>query len=186
MALIDLFTTFTAAKYCNVSYVSIKRWILAGKIKAYRTPGGHFRILKRDLQEFMIKNSIPIPDNDAIIRRSILIVDDDDDVRVSIAEYLKTQGYEITTANDGFEAGLLLNNYIPDLIILDLIMPNVNGFRVCELIKNNPKTRNIKLIVLTGYASEENIKKAYEQGVEKVLSKPVDMEDLLSTINSLS
>ena len=131
MASTDIFTTFKAAEYCNVSYVSIKRWILAGKIKAYKTPGGHYRILKRDLQEFMIKNNIPIPDNDTILRRSILIVDDDDEVRESIADYLKTQNFEIATANDGFEAGLLLNNYLPDIVILDLIMPNVNGFRVC-------------------------------------------------------
>lgn len=185
MASTDLFTTFQAAEYCKVSYVSIKRWILAGKIKGFKTPGGHYRIVKRDLQDFMIKNNIPIPDNDVITRRSILIVDDDDEVRESIADYLKTRNYEVKTANDGFEAGLILNSYLPDIIILDLIMPNVNGFRVCELIKNNQRTKNIKLIVLTGYASEENVKKAYGYGVEKVLSKPVDMEELLDTISSL-
>ena len=185
MALTDLFTSFQAADYCGVSYMTVKRWILADKLNAHRTPGGHYRILKRDLQLFMLKNSIPIPEDDEIISKKVLIIDDDKLLRNILEKYLKKQRFEVITAEDGYDACIKLNKYSPDIIILDLIMPKMNGFRICELIKNNPDTKDIKLIILTGYASEENIEKAYKYGVDYVLSKPVKVEDLLEKIYSL-
>jgi len=183
----DVFSTFQAAEYCDTSYMSIKRWIMSGKLKAYKTPGGHNRINKRDLINFMMKNNIPITEkvDIDIIRRKILIVDDDIQVREGIANYLRMNGqnYEVVTAEDGFEAGIIVNQFNPDLIILDLLMPKINGFKVCEKIKKNLLTKDIKILVLTGYANKKNVKKAYESGADKVLPKPLDMEKLLEEIN---
>lgn len=185
MALKDLFTTFSAAEYCNVSYMSVKRWILSGKLKAHRTPGGHFRISKSDLHEFMLKNNLPIHEKIEISRKKILIIDDDDEVRKSISTYLTMHNYEIFTAKDGFEAGFIITQQSPDLAILDLIMPQIDGFKVCSMIKNNIFTKHIKVIVLTGYANEKNIKRAYKCGADKVLSKPVEAEELFEAISSI-
>lgn len=185
MALTDLFTTFQAADYCKVSFMTIKRWISAGKIKAHKTPGGHYRIVKRDFQIFMMKNNIPIPENDEHVDIKILIVDDDKILRDSLEDYLKEERFEVITTDNGYEACFLLNQYLPDIIILDLIMPNVDGFKVCELIKGNSRTKDINIIILTGYASEENVKRVYEYGVNKVLSKPVDVKELLETIYTI-
>ena len=185
MALTDLFTSFQAGDYCGVSYMTVKRWIFADKLNAHRTPGGHYRILKKDLQIFMLKNGLPIPEDDEIISTKVLIVDDDKLLRDSLEKYLKKQRFEVITAEDGYDACFKLNQYSPDIIILDLVMPKMNGFRICELVKNNPETKDIKVIVLTGYASEENVEKAYKYGVDDVLSKPVKVDELLEKIYEL-
>ena len=183
----NVLTTIQAAKFCNSTQMTIIRWISSGKIKAHKTPGGHNRILKKDLYEFMIKNHMPIPDDFESVRKRILIVDDDEEIRESIAYYLRINrsNFEIAVAEDGYDAGLLVNQFKPDLIILDLIMPKMDGFKVCEKIKKNPLTKEIKLVVLTGYANKKNIKRAYECGADKVLSKPLEMEELLEEITAI-
>ncbi|RKY86947.1 histidine kinase [candidate division KSB1 bacterium] len=181
-----VFSTFQAAEYCNTSYMSIKRWIFSGKLKAYKTPGGHYRILKDDLLDFMAKNNIPVYEN-VLLRKRVLIVDDDCLVRESIANFLRSNcfGFEVATAEDGFEAGVLVSQFLPNIIILDLMMPKMDGFKVCRKIKKNPLTKKIKLLVLTGFADEENVNKAYEYGADMVLSKPLEMDELLDAINSI-
>ena len=183
----DVFSTFKAADYCNSSDSSIKRYINSGKLKAYKTPGGHYRILKDDLFSFMKENNIPIPEKTEIVRKKILVVDDDEQVREGMAKFLRlnSSNFDVYTAEDGFDAGTMIMQSVPDLIILDLMMPRMDGFSVCEKIRSNPLTKSLKLLVLTGYADEKNIKKAYECGADKVLEKPIEKEELLNEINSL-
>lgn len=183
----NVFSSFQAADYCNSSDSSIKRYINSGKLKAYKTPGGHYRILKNDLLSFMKESNIPIPEKMETVRRKILVVDDDEQIREGTAKYLRinSNNYDVVTAEDGFEAGFMITQFMPDIIILDLIMPRMDGFNVCEKIKKNPLTKNIKILVLTGYATDENVKKAYECGADKVLAKPLKREELLNEINFL-
>jgi len=160
-----VFSTFQAADYCNSSDSSIKRYINSGKLKAYKTPGGHYRILKNDLLTFMKESNIPIPERMGIVRKKILIVYDEQ-VREGMAKYLRvnSRDYDVATAEDGFEAGIMITQFMPDIIILDLIMPRMDGFRVCKKIKSNPLTKNVKILVLTGYANNINIKKVMNAG----------------------
>ncbi len=183
----DVFSTFKAADYCNSSDSSIKRFINSGKLKAYKTPGGHYRILKDDLLSFMKENYIPIPEKREIVRKKILVVDDDEQVREGMAKHLRLNGhnFDVTTAEDGFEAGILFTQFVPDLIVLYLMMPHTDGFNVCKKINSNPMIKNTKILVITGYANEKNVKKAYECGADKVLAKPIEKEELLNEINSL-
>ncbi len=181
----EVLTTFEAAEFCHTSYMSVKRWIWTGKLNAFKTPGGHFRIRKTDLVDFMRKNEIPVPEDIPFVRKKALIVDDDDLVREGVANYLRmnSSAMEIATAEDGYEAGIMVSNFKPDIIILDLMMPKMDGFAVCDKLKKNPMTRNIKIIVMTGFGNEENTDRAYACGADKVLIKPVEMEDLLEQIS---
>lgn len=183
----DVFTTFQAAELCHTSFMSIKRWIQSGKLTAFKTPGGHHRILGKDLIAFMQVNNMPIPQNIPPIRKKILIVDDEAPIRDIISQFLRMNGnnFEIATVEDGFEAGVLVSQFLPDLILLDLMMPKMDGFKVCEKIKTNPATKNIKLIVMTGFGTNENIRKAYDCGADKVLEKPFEMKTLLAEITAL-
>ncbi len=183
----DVLTTFEAAEICNSSLNSIKRWIQSGEIDAYRTPGGHYRICRDDLKKFLIRNNIPFKSNRIPVKRKVLIVDDDQLVRNSISKKLGklNSSFDVLTASNGFEAGTIVAQNMPDIIILDLMMPVMDGFSICRGIKESPFTKNIIIIAITGFANQENIQKAYECGADKVLCKPVKNNVLVSTIDSL-
>ncbi|MCR4407351.1 MAG: response regulator [Anaerolineae bacterium] len=117
--------------------------------------------------------------------KRILIVDDEPDVLTVMSRALADGPYELETATDGFEAGLKLSDFQPDLLILDLMMSRVNGFGVCELIRSNPAYQHIKILIVTGYASEENIAHALRAGADDFLEKPVNIRELQQKVQSL-
>ena len=122
-----------------------------------------------------------------IIRKKILVVDDDSQVRESVAKSLRRRGmnYDVATAENGFEAGTLVTQFKPDAIILDIMMPRLDGFNVLKKIKENPALKSIYIIILTGFGSDENVRKAYESGADKVLFKPIENKKLIEEINML-
>ncbi len=178
-------TTFQAAEFCKITPNTLKNWIKSNGLQAHRTAGGHYRILKDDLLIFMKRNNIPVPEKGLIIRKRILIVDDDSMVRETMAKFIrKNYSYlEVATAGDGFEAGIQVSQFNPDIIILDLMMPQMDGFSVCRRIKENPLTSAIRIIILTGFGIDKNVRKAYECGADLVLKKPLKSERLLEEIN---
>ena len=185
MAKEDVLTTFQAAEHCMVTPNTVKNWAKTKGLKTFRTAGGHIRIFKKDLDVFMEECNIPYKTGERIIKKKLMIVDDDRTIRDSLSKFLnlKCNYLEITTAEDGFEAGIKLTQFNPDIIILDLMMPNLNGFSVLEKIKSNPLINNIKIIVLTGFGDEANVQRAYNSGADRVLKKPVHNEVLLNEIN---
>jgi excisionase family DNA binding protein len=177
----DILTVFQASKYCNVSPKTIINWIEAGHIKAYKTVGGHRRIKKSDMEDFMRKQGIPVPDHEIIDeRKRILIVDDDPIIVETIVQALEeeTYDYEIISASDGFEAGLQVNHFRPHLLILDIMMPDIKGFEVCKKIKSNESTKDTKIIVLSAYLDEEKFKRMKENGADLCFSKPLPLPQL--------
>jgi excisionase family DNA binding protein len=177
----DILTVFQASKYCNVSPRTIINWIEAGHIEAYKTVGGHRRIKKSDLQDFMRKQGIPIPEKEITSeRKRILIVDDDPIIVETIVQALEEEhyDYEIISASDGFEAGLQVNHFKPHLLILDIMMPDIKGYDVCKKIKSNEETKDIKIIVLSAYLDEEKFKKMKEYGADLCFSKPLPLPQL--------
>ena len=134
-----VFTTGEAAKICKVSQQTIIRCFDSGQLKGFRVPGSRFRRIPRDaLYRFMKENSIP---TDALEsgRRRVLIVDDDQAVVDLISEVLAGDArFETKVVNNGFGAGMLAKEYHPDLIILDVMLPDINGQAVCELIRRDP------------------------------------------------
>lgn len=177
----DILTVFQASKYCRVSPKTIINWIDAGHFEAYRTVGGHRRIKRGDLEVFMKKQGIPVPDEEvAGERKKILIVDDDPIIVETIVQALEEEeyNYEIISASDGFEAGLQVNHFKPHLLILDIMMPDIKGYDVCKKIKENEETKDIKIIVLSAYLDDEKFKKMKEYGADLCFSKPLPLPRL--------
>ncbi len=184
----DIFTVFKASKYCNVSAKTIINWIESGHIKAYKTVGGHRRIKKSDLEAFMERQGIPVPneDQDEGLKR-ILVVDDDPIIVETIVQALEEDEhhYEVISASDGFEAGLQVNHFRPHLLILDIMMPDIKGYEVCKKIKGDEETRNTKIIVLSAYLDEEKFKKMKEYGADVCFSKPLPLPQLKEEVARL-
>jgi excisionase family DNA binding protein len=184
----DILTVFKASKYCNVSPKTIINWIEAGHIKAYKTVGGHRRINKTDLEDFMRKQGIPIP-NDELDegRRRILVVDDDPIIVETIVQALEEDeyDYDVISASDGFEAGIQVNHFKPHLLILDIMMPDIKGYEVCKKIKSDEETKNTKIIVLSAYLDEEKFKKMKENGADVCFSKPLPLPQLKAEVAGL-
>ncbi len=184
----DTLTVFTASKYCNVSSKTIINWVEAGHIKAYRTVGGHRRIKKGDLETFMKNQGIPVPEEkDMSASKKILVVDDDMIIVESIVQALEEDefDYEVISASDGFEAGLQVTHFSPDLMILDIMMPDIKGYEVCKKIKTNPETKDIKIIVLSAYLDDEKFKQMKENGADMCFSKPLPLAQLKEEVATL-
>src|SRR3990170_5700127 len=150
----EILTVSQASKYCKVSPKTIINWIEAGHLKAYKTVGGHRRIKKEDLDQFLKDKGMPMPEEPkGEERKKILVVDDDKIIVETIVQALEEDeyGYEMISASDGFEAGLQVSHFKPDLLILDINMPDVNGYEVCRKIKSSPEAGEIKIIVLSAY-----------------------------------
>jgi len=177
----EVLTVFQASKHCNVSPKTIINWIDSGHINAYKTVGGHRRIKRTDLLEFMKKQGIPIPDGDQQEeRKKILVVDDDAIIVETIVQGLEEDenNYEVISASDGFEAGLQVNHFKPDLLILDIMMPDIKGYEVCEKIKSQDETKGTKIIVLSAYLDDEKFKQMKAHGADVCFSKPLPLPQL--------
>jgi excisionase family DNA binding protein len=177
----EILTVSQAGKYCKVSSKTIINWIDAGHIKAYKTVGGHRRIKKEDLDQFLKDKGMPLPEEaKAEERKKILVVDDDKIIVETIVQSLEEDeyGYEMISASDGFEAGLQVNHFKPDLLILDIMMPDINGYEVCQKLKSVPETQDIKIIVLSAYLDDDAFRKMKEYGADACFSKPLPLEQL--------
>lgn len=181
----DILTVFKASQCCNVSPKTIINWIDAGHIKAYKTPGGHRRISRRDLEEFMLKQGIPLPKKALEdTHKRILVVDDDPIIVESIVQALEEDehDYEVISASDGFEAGLQVHHFKPNLLILDIMMPDIKGYEVCRKIKSSPETKDTRIIVLSAYLDEEKFRQMKENGADACFSKPLPLQQLKEEI----
>ena len=184
----DILTVFKASKYCKVSPKTIINWIEAGHIKAYKTVGGHRRISQADLETFMRKQGIPIPDEDVDEgRKRILVVDDDPIIVETIVQALEEDefDYEVISASDGFEAGIQVSHFKPHLLILDIMMPDIKGYDVCKKIKTDDETKNTKIIVLSAYLDEEKFKQMKDNGADICFSKPLPLSQLRAEVAQL-
>lgn len=116
----------------------------------------------------------------------ILVVDDDDAVRDGLARALaRGGGYDVATAADGFEAGYQLAAFKPDLVMLDVVMPGMGGFDVCERIRRMARGERLRIVILTGFAGPGNNERSLLVGADLFLTKPQDIQTLLAHIEDL-
>ncbi|MBI5242760.1 MAG: response regulator [Elusimicrobia bacterium] len=147
------FTTFQAARICGVFHTTVINWVNKGKLAAHHTPGGHRRILLANLVAFMKHYDMPIPEGIVDERKRVLVVEDDPVVQQVLVRALKPlPELEITTCVNGMEALLAIGKRAPDLVVLDIRIPHVNGLELCRLLRNNDYTDPVKIIAVSGEA----------------------------------
>jgi excisionase family DNA binding protein len=176
-----VFTTGEAAKICKVSQQTIIRCFDSGQLKGFRVPGSRFRRIPRDvLFRFMKENGIP---TDALEsgRRKALVVDDDEDLVELIRNALENDGrFEVRTANNGFSAGMMVKEYRPDIIVLDIMLPDINGKEVCHLVRDDPTLdESTKIICISGMVEQDKIQELKDAGANDFLQKPFIVETLV-------
>jgi excisionase family DNA binding protein len=178
------YTTFEAAKICHVTHHSIKNWIKQGLIKASRTPGGHYRILEKDLDSFREEYDM-FPREKGSGKKIIMIVDDDPDALALMENVLADEGFELIKVSNATEVGLKAAQLAPDLILLDFLMPEINGFEVCKALRANDLTRSMPVMAVTCLTKERDIERIFECGADEYLAKPFKVDQLLEKVHDL-
>jgi excisionase family DNA binding protein len=178
-----VYTTGEAAKICKVSQQTIIRCFDSGQLKGFRVPGSRFRRIPRDvLYRFMKENGIP---TDALEsgKRKALIVDDDVELVELLRDMLDSDGrFEIRTANNGFDAGMLVKEYRPDIIILDVMLPDINGKEVCQRVRSDPSMDDVQIICISGMVEQDRIADLKASGANDFLQKPFEVDTLMDRI----
>ncbi len=174
-------TAKEVAELLMVSTNSVRVWTDKGLLKAETTLGGHRRFPRSAIEE-MMKLRTPAPAPGGL--PSVLIIDDERALAETLADGLREAlpGIRVETAHDGFEGGLKASSLQPDIILLDLMMPGLDGFEVCRLLKREPTTRHIRIIAMTGFPSEENVRGVVQAGAERCLAKPVRIAALVGAL----
>ncbi|MCQ9205934.1 MAG: response regulator [Omnitrophica bacterium] len=169
-----LFTTHEVSRFCNVYPTTVIKWINEGILAAFTTPGGHRRIKKRDLIKLIDDNNMPMPDE--LTRGSqprILVIDDNIRILKMITTVLQAEkDWDIASVSSSFKAGVVVSEWKPDLILLDFLMPEIDGFEICKGLKANESTKNIPVIAVTVLRDAQDIKRMYACGVSDYLAKP--------------
>jgi excisionase family DNA binding protein len=182
-------TTGDIATYCEVTSAAVLKWIDSGKLPVFTTPGGHYRVLRTDFKDFLLRHGMFVDEGFFGKRQSkkrILIVDDEPTVVTFIEGALLLEGkYELATASDGFDAGQQVISFEPDLIVLDIMLPGMDGFEVCHRVKTDASTSHVKILAITGFATEENIRKILHAGADDYLPKPLKIQELNEKIEKL-
>lgn len=130
----------------------------------------------------------PATESDSLIDltgSTILLVDDNQQNLELIQAYLEALPVDIETARDGIEAIESIQRHRPDLVLLDVMMPKMSGFEVCQKLKANPETRDIVVIMVTALHEVADYERAVESGTDDFLSKPVNKLELLTRVRSL-
>jgi excisionase family DNA binding protein len=181
-----VFTTGEAAEICKVSQQTIIRCFDSGRLKGFRVPGSRFRRIPRDaLLQFMKDNSIP-PDLLDSGKTKVLVVDDDPEIVELFVDVLERDGrFEVKTADTGYTAGILTNEFRPDLIILDYMLPDVNGNVVCKTIRENEAFNSTKIIIVSGVVNQDEINDLLKSGADEFVKKPFNIEKLIERIGQL-
>ncbi|MDP2653152.1 MAG: response regulator [Candidatus Omnitrophota bacterium] len=181
-------TTGQVAEYCHVTYRAVLKWIAEGKLKAYRTPGQHSRVGINDFLDFLEKYRMPIPQGleRVSLKKKVLIVDDDRRIVQLVRKTLETDTrYDINVAYDGFSAGRIFSSFHPDLVVLDIKMPGVDGYEVCAHIRGDPANKDVKIIAVSGSFASEGEDKMLQAGANVCVAKPFDVEELKKKIDTM-
>ena len=181
-----VFTTGEAAKICNVSQQTIIRCFDSGQLKGFRVPGSRFRRIPRDvLYRFMKDNGIP---TDALEsgRRKALIVDDDEELVELIRDVFDADGrFDVRVANNGFDAGMMVKEYKPDIIVLDVMLPDINGKEVCQRVRSDSSLDDVRIICISGMVEADKIDDLKEAGADEFMQKPFEVDSLFANVCGL-
>lgn len=177
-------TTGQVARACGVSLVTVKKWIKQGKLAAFRTPGEHYRVTAGEFDRFRSAYGFPRESRE---RPRILIIDDDPGIVSLLSDILRRgrRAPKIDAAFDGYEGILKVGSFRPDLLLLDLRMPGLDGFEVCRRIKADPAARATKILAITAYPENQARERALQAGADAFLTKPFEIAELKARVREL-
>jgi excisionase family DNA binding protein len=166
----DFLTPNQVANLLMVSPVTVRQWAQKGMLQAQTTAGGHRRFTMDSVRQFARERGIDLPN----ATDRLLIVDDNRQFNDFLAVLFATEfpGLEVLTAYDGFEAGRLVQQFKPTVVLLDVMMPGIDGLEVCRSLKGDPQTQDIRVVAMTGFHTPELQKKMLAAGAQVLLSKP--------------
>ena len=178
-------STIEVARVLGVAVSSVSKWIDEGKLVAGRTPGGHRRIEREDFVRFLHQQKFRVPEELLAYSPKILIVDDEPPFAKWLAEELgeRYPHSEVHVAFDGYSAGELVGLVKPAVILLDLHMPDMDGFEVCRRIKSNPLISQTEVIAVTADPDPERKQRIMSMGACACFTKPVDLDALSAEID---
>jgi excisionase family DNA binding protein len=173
----SFYTTFEISQICGVNPTTVQNWVKGKRLKAFQTPGGHRRIQHEDLVEFMNKFEIPVPLELTQSVPMIMLVDDEASILDVLENLMKTSEMEVNVVKvqSGVEALLMIGETKPDLLILDIMMPGMNGFEICKKLKLNPNTQNIKIAAISGDHNPMVRERILNSGADLFFTKPLDI-----------
>jgi excisionase family DNA binding protein len=172
------------AELLMVNPVTVRQWAARGLLRSLTTPGGHRRFLLSDVEEFArSRGATPVGGSSGRPGR-VLIVDDDVQLGLFIAEIIRARDPQIETqiAHDGFEAGAKVESFRPHALVLDLMMPGMDGFEVCRRLRARPTLNHVRIVAMTGFPSAQNVERIMAAGADACLPKPLDSARLLAEL----
>ncbi|MGH8208445.1 MAG: response regulator [Steroidobacteraceae bacterium] len=172
------------AELLMVNPVTVRQWAARGLLRSLTTPGGHRRFLLSDVEQFArSRGATPVARHSGRPDR-ILIVDADPNVSRLVAQLIRGRNDHVETeiARDGFEAGAKVESFRPHALVLDLMMPCIDGFEVCRRLRARPTLNHIRIVAVTGFPSPDNVKRILAAGADACLAKPLDAERLLAEL----
>lgn len=173
------FTTFEAAKICGVYPTTVIYWVNKGKLKAHHTAGGHRRIMAADLVDFMQNLAMPVPDDLLLRPKRVLVVEDDPAVQRMLLRALEAlPGVKLSACVGGLEALIAIGKEPPDLLVLDIRIPQVNGVEVCRVLKSSEQTRPIKIIAISGEPLAAEAAEFLRAQTDGFFQKPLPTKEL--------
>jgi len=181
-----VYTTGEAAAACKLSQQTIIRCFDSGQLQGFRVPGSKFRRIPSDaLLSFMKSNNIPLDglDNDSI---RVLVVDDDPEIIELFVDVLEADGrFEVASAQTGYDAGVLTQQFRPNVVVLDFMLPDINGNVVCKTIRENPELSDIKILVISGMVNPAEVERLMEAGANDFIRKPFNIDAVVKRILEL-
>jgi excisionase family DNA binding protein len=171
------YTTFEISQICGVNPTTVQNWVKGNKLRAFQTPGGHRRVRREDLVAFMREFGMPLPGELTQDPPLIMIVDDEIEVLDMLEELMKSEDedFRVAKAQNGVEALLMIGERKPELLILDIKMPGMNGYEVCNKLKSSPGTQNIKIVAISGDHSAAVKERILSSGADLFFTKPLEI-----------
>ncbi len=181
-----VFTTGEVAEICRISQQTVIRCFDNGKLNGFRVPGSKFRrIPKEALLDFMREHDIPV-ENLNRGKRKVLVVDDDRDIVDMLVDILGRDGrFEVQSASNGFDAGALTKEFQPDIVLLDYMLPDINGNIVCQRIRSDAQLSHTRIIIVSGAVDPAEIDSLKSAGADDFIQKPFDIDQLIGRMVEL-